>query len=91
MIEGFYNGFICFIDGNGFQYKVYCGVIYEQIGFLVVIMVWQQMVELWEVYFVQNFIGFCGFVRQFQCCDEGVNCLSDGFKWVIYMNFLVEK
>ncbi|MDZ0642001.1 hypothetical protein M2S59_26295, partial [Klebsiella pneumoniae] len=31
------------------------------------------------------------FVRQFQCCDEGVNRLSDGLKWVIHMNSLVEK
>ena len=91
VIEGLHNGLIRTIDGNGFQHKAHRGVIHEQAGLLVVITVRQQTAELREAHFAQNFIGLCGFVRQFQCCDEGVNRLSDGLKWVIHMNSLVEK
>ncbi|SJA34186.1 Uncharacterised protein [Shigella sonnei] len=91
VVERLHNGLIRPIDGNGFQHKAHRGVIHEQTGFLVVITVRQQTAELREAHFAQNFIGLCGFVRQFQCCDEGVNRLSDGLKWVIHMNSLVEK
>ncbi|CUA54747.1 Uncharacterised protein [Escherichia coli] len=83
MIESLHNGLIRTIDGNGFQHKAQRGVIHEQTGFLVVITVRQQTAELRETHFTQYFIGLCGLVRQLQCCDERVNRLSDGLKWVI--------
>ncbi|CAD5782856.1 Uncharacterised protein [Escherichia coli] len=78
VVERLHNGLIRPIDGNGFQHKAHRGVIHEQTGLLVVITVWQQTAELREVHLTEDFVGFCGFVRQFQCGDKRVNRLSDG-------------